>query len=189
MISEKRSEMIGEVANTMFAYSKEDEKRITDGLNEDATGFILKEMPALKAEVYYESVKATLNHINNMVPRLVMQTVKAMQAHDEAEKAFYGKYSALDKAKHDADVRQFSNLFKQANPQIKRDDLLAMVAAAVAGKHGLNLQAAAPAAPTNGTSHPSTSAPPFVPARPGATVVRTPEQPGQYDGLAGDYED
>lgn len=187
MVSEKRSELIDDLAKNQFAFAPEDVKRITESLDTDANAFIVSEMPRLKAEVYYEAVKASLNHINNMVPRMVMQVVKAMKQHDEAETAFYGKFPTLDKTKHGADVVHFSRLLKQANPQITQDDLLATVAAAIMAKHGLVGQATAPVAP-NGASRPP-SPPPFVPARPGTTVVKTPEPESPWAGLGAEHDD
>jgi len=103
----------------------------------------------------------------------------------QAEDAFYGKYKFLDRTKHAVDVGQFSQAFKSTNPALAQDDLLAMVAAAIQGKHGLVMPTAAPGAPP---APQQPAIPSFVPARPGTAVRVTPEAEGPYAGLGRDHD-
>jgi len=136
------------------------------------------------ARVYYEAMQTTLIQIQNLVPRLVQNIVGMQKSHDEAEQGFYGQYPALQSARSKVhnDVLATAAMFRKMNPQIGKDELFAMVSAAVAAKHGLSL--AAPA--MNGGRPPQA---PFVPAQAGAHVKVTPEPESPWAGLGRDYDE
>jgi len=179
-LTEHRAALIDAIASERFKLSPEE----MNALEIDAAGAI----PKLLSRVYYEAVTASLNHIQNFVPQMQANFRKAEQANAEAEKVFYGAFPTLDKAKHHADVMQFAQLFRTVNPNLSRNDFVAMVGAAVMAKHGI-----APGAPLNGKG-PSVipqpaATPPFVPAQAGATVKMTPEEPSPWAGLGHDFEE
>lgn len=180
-MSQHREALIGEIAAKQFAMTKEE----ADALEVDLHGTV----PKLLARVYYDSVTATLAHIQRTVPQIVQQQVNLMRAADEAENAFYGMFPGLDRAKHAADVNQFAQAFR-TNPNITQKDLFSMVGAAVMAKHGLTMTAQAAAQPSNGRSPPArTSTPAFVPARPGASVTTHPIEDNPFAGLGQDLDD
>jgi hypothetical protein len=175
-----RQAMIDSLAQDVFKLSKEE----TDALELDVIGTA----PKLLARVYYESVRATINHIQNFVPRLIEQYMQVNKAREETENAFYGKYTGLNKAKHHEDVVKFATTFRQVNPNVTQDELWSLIAASVAAKHGVQLVGAQAAA--NGGAPPRPPATePFAPARPGVTVRTTPEAANPYEGMGIDFDE
>lgn len=144
-------------------------------------------IPRLMARTYYQATQSALLHIQNFVPGMVVNLVKAMQAQKEAEDAFYGAHKHLDRGKHAKDVQSFNQAFRAANPQISMEDLQAMVAAAVTAKFGLQPNAAAK--PNGGAPPPQPRVPPFVPATAGVQTRVSPEPENAFMGLGRDYDD
>jgi len=150
----------------------------------------VRSLPRFAAKLYYQAQQSSLLAIEQHVPKMVMQIVRDMRAHDEAEAAFYGKHKALDKSKHSKDVAVFAKAFRQQNPNIGMDDLHSLIVGAVMAKYGLQ----APA--TNGAQQPGqqvqpSGAPPFVPVRPGAGGVRVSTTPDDnpFMGLGQAFDD
>jgi len=176
-----RAALLDSLAAQHFQISKEE----ADALITDPASVL----PKLGARVYYQAMQSALLHMEQFVPRMVQQITRDMRAHDEAEAGFYSTHKALDKAKHGKDVRQFAAAFRQTNPQIKQEDLLAMVASAVMAKYGLS------ALPAQGNGHQPPQAqqmPPYVPASPGGggQVSRTQVQDeNPFLGLGQAYDD
>lgn len=178
-LEQHRADVVNALAAQRFALTKEE----ADSLELDA----VQAVPKLLAKVYYEAMQSTLLHINNFVPRMVMQVSEAMRIQQERENAFYGKHKALDRTKHAQDVNTFFSAFRQQNPQARPDDLLAMVAAAVMAKHGL--QPVAPQ-PNGGAGPPlQHAAPPYVPARAGTSVRVVPQEESPFAGLGRDFDE
>lgn len=180
-LAEHREALIDGIAARRFQLTKEE----AEALETNPAAAV----PKLLSRVYYEATQSALLHISNYVPQMVQAQVRALQAQKEAEEAFFGKFKVLDRAKHGQDVTAMALGLRKANPGITRDDLFAMVGAAVMAKHGLAMQpvAAAPngAAPPQPVAQPQ----PFVPARPGVTVKTTQEPESPWAGLAKDWED
>ena len=147
-------------------------------LDTDAVGAI----PGIMARVYYEAMQSTLLQMQALVPKLVQQVIDVQRSHDEAEKGFYDKFPALTRGKVHNDVLSMAAMFRTMNPRITRDELFALVGAAVAAKHGVNL--ATPLA--NGGRPPQA---PFVPAQSGAHVKVIPEVENAWAGLGKDFDD
>ncbi len=177
-LGQHRDAIIGELASSRFALSKAEE----DALELDAVAAI----PTVMARVYYESVTAALNHIQTKVPLLIDHFLKVQKAQTDAEGAFFGKFPALDRGKHMGDVAMFANLFRQANPQATPDELFSAVGAAVMAKNGLT--AAPPVPGVNGVVAASPQPAPFVPARAGASLRVTPDDPNPFAGLGQDFD-
>lgn len=181
-LAQHRDAIVNELAQSRFALNKEDEKAFTDALDVDATKALVDYVPKFGARVYYEAVTAALNHINQFVPNMIANTMKAMEQHQAVEKQFFTQFPQVQKDKHWNDVVTFANLFKQQNPRMSQADLLAMVGAAVVAKNKLNGAAAQPS-----QRRPST--PPFVPATAGAGVRVSREPDSPWAGLGEDHED
>lgn len=179
-----RDALIAQIATDMFAMTKEE----AEAIETDFTG----NLPKLGARVFYQSMKATHNIINTLVPQLIERHLGAIKAREETENAFYGQFTGLEKAKHHADVVQFAKTFRQVNPAVTRDELWSMVAASVAAKHGLtSAQAAQAVASAANGGKPSARPPatePFAPARPGVTVKTTPEPENAWGGMGRNFD-
>ncbi len=182
-LTQHREALIDGLAKERFSLTPEE----TSALETDA----VQAIPRLLARVYYESVRATLNHLQSHVPPMVGNFLKMKEAQTEAETAFYGRFPALNKKAHGMDVNQFAHAFRQQNPSVSADDLMSMIGAAVMAKHQIPMVAPA-AQGTSGTlvnGIPKPASPPFVPARSGATVTMTPEAASPFAGLGQDFED
>ncbi len=173
-LAKNRNDIINALAAERFALSKEEEDAIE--LSPAAA------IPKIMSRVYFEATTAMLNHIQNFVPVMIQQFNALKAQHDEAETAFYGKFSQIDRNKHNADVVSFAKAFRQANPELPREDLFALIGAAVMAKHGLVNGAAAPTV-SNGRAPAPLQQQPFVPAPPGASVRITPEGENEWAGL------
>jgi hypothetical protein len=185
-LSQHRDAVLSALAEQKFALSPKEAADLTQGLDADATGTILKWAPQLASRIYYEAVTATLQHINQFVPRMVDQQVANARKQEEAEKAFFSAFPAIDRTKHGNDVMMFATLARQQNPQISDEELRKFVGAAVMAKHGLTAitpPAAAMAARPNGVQQP-----PFVPARPGMSTTVVKDDANPWLGLGGDYD-
>lgn len=183
-IEENRGEILNELAASRFALSEEEKKQLTEGLDTDSTATLLEYAPKLASRVYYEAVSATLNHINQLVPAMIVNTMKLVEDSKAAEAAFLGQFPAIDREKHWGDVTTFANVFRQQNPNIKQEDLFASIGAAVMAKYGLK-----PPAPNGANGGAKPTPPPFTPAQAGVSVTRTAEPETPYAGLGGDYDE
>lgn len=150
-----------------------------------------KAVPQLLARTYYQAMNAALAHINNFVPQMVARHIEGTRVQTERENAFYGKFPALDKAKHGQDVLSFARIFRQQNPDMSLEDLFSMTGAAVMAKYGLHAAAVAPSAAPNGGRPPQPAAqtPPFAPAAAGAVVRTTPIEENPFAGLGKDWDE
>lgn len=179
-LSEHRDALIAGIAERRFQLSKEEAETLETN---PAVA-----VPRLLSRVYYEATQSALLHIANYVPQMVQSQMRAMQQQKEAEEAFFSRFKALDRTKHAPDIMAMALGLRRANPNISRDDLFAMVGAAVMAKHGIANQPVA-AAPNGAAPQPMAQPAPFVPARPGVSVRTTPEPENPWMGLAKDWED
>lgn len=179
-LSEHREAIIDGLAAERFRLSEQEINTVTA----DPAAAV----PRLLARAYFESTQASLLHMQNFVPKLVVSLMRDLKEYDDVENRFYSSHKPLEKAKHDPDVRQFARAFRAANPRITEAELFPMVAYAVMAKHGLmNQPQAQQPAQQNGRA-PAT--PSFVPARPGvggARVTVTEDNP--FMGLGRNFDD
>lgn len=175
--------LIPVIAQQRFQLTKEE----ADALDLNAS----EAVPKLLARVYMESTGAALQHIHNLVPRMIAQQVRAMKVTEENETAFYKQFPAIDRVKHQADVMQFGKAFR-SQPGITQADLFAMIGAAVMAKHGLSMPAAGGG---NGVAAPAPAQPaivnsaPFVPATGGAHTRTEIVDESPFAGLGREYDD
>jgi hypothetical protein len=181
-LAEHRDALISGIAERRFQLSKEE----AEGLETNPAVAV----PRLLSRVYYEATQSALLHISNYVPQMVQAQIRAMKQQDEAADAFFSRFTSLDRQKHAGDVTAMALGLRRANPGINREDLFAMVGAAVMAKHGLQMQPVAAVAPNSAAApQPQAQPAPFVPARPGVSVRTTPEPENPWTGLAKDWED
>jgi hypothetical protein len=183
-LDQHRDAILDQLATTRFAVTQEE----ADALFAEPT----KMLPKAMARVYYQAQQSALLAMEQHVPRMVMQLLDQVKSHDELENAFYGQHKALNKQKHHADVVSFAKVLRQTNPQMSQNDLLAMTAAAVMAKHGLQVPVANGGNGAVQHQQPGVQQPPpFVPARPGVGGVRvsTSADPNPYAGLGQEWDD
>ena len=128
-------------------------------------------------------MKATLNHVNNMVPTMIDQRDNLRVQQSSAENAFYNQFPSIDSGKLGVEVEMFANAFRTANPQVSQEDLFAMTGAAIMAKHGLTAVAPQNGVDPNPPPAPKPTTKPFVPARQGASVQVEPEAENPFAGL------
>lgn len=174
-MAQHESELIASLAADRFKLTKEE----ADALEVNA----VEAIPRIMARTYMAATQSALLHIQKHVPRMIQNVVRMLDEQKKAEDSFYGRFKAIDRAKHAADVLNFSRAFRAANPQITQEDLFSMVGSAVMAKHGLVNQPAAPAAPQQ------PQVPAFVPARSGASVQMVPEPENPFAGLGRDHDE
>lgn len=174
-----RAEVLAHLAQTKFALSEED---IRD-LDTDVTTAV----PKLLSRVFLEGQMAMQRFLAQAVPGMLKQYNTVTSANDAAENKFFDMHKALDKnnPQHRAAAVRIASIYRQANPNIPLDQLIAevgpMVMAAVRVS-GQPAASAAPAAlPRGGT--------PFRPAvNGGGGVSPTSEPPNEWSGLGRDYD-
>lgn len=173
-----REALVAHIAQEVFAISKEE----AEALETDIVG----NLPKMQARVFYQTMRAVHNLMASMVPEAIEKHSSVTRARDETEKAFYGKFTGLDKGKHHSDVVQFAKTFRAVNPAVTQDELWGLVASAVGAKYGL-----AAIAQGNGAAPPQRQPQqqPFVPARAGATVKVTPEPESAWGALGRNFDE
>lgn len=183
-LAQNQQALIPVVAEQRFKLSKEE----ADALDLDASAAV----PKLLARVYMEAVGASLQHMHNLVPRMIQQQVRTIKATEENETAFYKQFPTIDKAKHHSDVVNFGRAFR-ATPGISQADLFAMIGAAVMAKHQLPAGAApvVNGVPALAPPQPAIVTPsaPFVPATGGAhTRIETVDE-NPFAGLGASFDE
>lgn len=171
----RRVEVIDALASERFALSKEEEQ----ALEMDA----VEAIPRLLANVYLEAVKATINHVNTMVPHMIDQRIHQKAAQQSTEGAFFKQFPAIDSKKFGNEVRTFADAFTASNPAISQEDLFALVGAAVMSRNNLVATAAPNGVDPISPAVPKPSKQPFVPAGQGAAVQVEPEPENPFAGL------
>ena len=180
-LNEHRGAIISDMAAKHFALTPEEATELDTNPN--------TAIPKLMARTYYDAMQASLMNIQKFVPVLVKQLMDSERIHTEAEKAFYGKFKGLDRSKHHDDVLAFAQMLRGTNPQITQENLIAMVGAAVAAKHGIVNPAVAAAAAAGNGAQPIAQPAPFAPAKPGAKVTMAPEGHNPWMGMGQDYDE
>lgn len=158
-------------------------KEETDAFELDAVG----QIPKLMARVQVASMKATVNLIKNLVPKLIDSQVEKTSGVKEKSKAalseFYSTNSDLNEKDHAALVNKWAGAFRAQNPTASRQEAIKFVGQAIRTELGL-----APLVP--GTPAKAGRPQPFSPARPGARqpVAQTVEE-NPFGGLGIDLEE
>lgn len=158
-------------------------KEETDAFELDAVG----QIPKLMARVQVASMKATVNLIKNLVPKLIDSQVEKTSGVKEKSKAalneFYSTNSDLNEKDHAALVNKWAGAFRAQNPTASRQEAIKFVGQAI--RTELGLAPLVPGAPEK-AGRPQA----FSPARPGARqpVAQTVEE-NPFGGLGIDLEE
>jgi hypothetical protein len=148
----------------------------------------VRAVPKVLAKTFMHSVSTSLRYMQQIVPQMIARELAKAKASTDVEKAFFGKFSQLDAAKHGKDIVAFAQMFRQQNPQMTQDELFTRVGAATMAMHGIVPGVPPAASPGVVSVTPiAPSAPavaPFVPAQ-GGTVVAANPVAGQPSGFAG----
>lgn len=157
-------------------------KEEIDAFELDAVG----QIPKLMARVQVASMKATVNLIKNLVPKLIDSQVEKTSGVKEKSKAalneFYTTNSDLNEKDHAALVNKWAGAFRAQNPTASRQEAIKFVGQAI--RTELGLAPLVPGAPAKARPQP------FSPARPGARqpVAQTVEE-NLFSGLGIDLEE
>jgi len=139
-----RAEVIAHLAGTKFALSEDEVK----ALDADPASAV----PQLLSRVFLESQVSMQKFLAQAVPGMIKQYNTVTTANEGAEKKFFDSHKALDikNPQHRATAVRIATLYRQANPGIPLDQLIAEVGPMVMASLRLN----ASATPTNGGKQP-----------------------------------
>ncbi len=123
-----RDAVIAHLASTKFALSQED---IT-ALETD----VVAAVPQIMSRVFFETQVAMQKFLAQAVPGMVEKHQTVTKANTDAETKFFTTHKALgidqNNPQHKAVVTRIASLYRQANPDIKLDQLIAEVGPMVA---------------------------------------------------------
>lgn len=177
-----RDSVIAHLAQDRFALSPEDIQE----LEENAAAFV----PKMMARVAYEAQVSMMKFLAQSVPGMVKQYNTVQKANTEAEDKFFSAHEKLGLKKSDPKHREvafrMASLYRQANPQMPLEQLIAEVGPIVAAA----VQAQAPAAPAAPSAPPSFRPAPFTPAvNGGGGMSPTPAPTSPWEGMGANYDD
>lgn len=175
-LAQNRDQLINHLANDRFKVQLTEAENTA--LQTDAIAALPQILSRLGAQLYYDMVTTSLNHIQNFVPRLVNQGMIQSAEHTNAEQGFWATYPQLDRNDPNVvrTVSQFANFYRQSNPQATQAEAIQQVGKAAAAFLGIALR---PAPAANGQA-PRRGSPPFAPAgAAGRVVASNPVGAGQ----------
>lgn len=138
-------------------------------------------IPKMLAKVHVNSVSATLHHVAQQLPRMILGIMDARQRNVENENKFYSNWPQLDRTKHGPVVAQIAQVYRQMNPNATPEDFVRQVGAQAVVALGLLQPSGVPAAPTAPAARQA-----FVPAAISAPASRAPAQPQNIFEQLGD---
>jgi hypothetical protein len=171
---------IAHLAQTKFALSEDDIK----ALDTDAASAV----PRLLARVFVESQVSMQKFLAQAVPGMMKKYNTVTSANDSAEKKFFDAHKALNMndPKHRETTVRIASLYRQANPGIPLDQLIAEVGPMVMASLKINgtltpVAQGAPVGPRGGAA--------FRPAvNGGGGLSPTAEPPNEWAGLGRNYD-
>lgn len=183
-IEQNRDAVIAHLAETKFALSEADIQE----LDTDVT----KAVPKLLARAFMESQIAMQRFLAQSVPGMIEKFQTVTKANGDAESKFFDAHKALgldpNNAQHRATASRFATIYRQANPGIKLDQLIAEVGPMVAASLRVQPGAPAPQIPGAPAAGPRGGTP-FRPAvNGGGGAPPVPEPANQWAGLGQDFE-
>ena len=142
-LEQHRDTSIAHLAQTRFALSQEDIAELED----NAAAFV----PKMMARVHHEAQVSMMKFLAQAVPGMVKQFNTVSTANNEAEDQFFGAHKALglDKAnkEHRAAAFRIAKIYRQANPDMPMEQLIADVGPMVAMSLKLPMVPQVPGAP------------------------------------------
>ena len=179
-IEANRDMAIAHLAQSKFALSEQDIK----DLDTDVTAAV----PRLLARVFVESQVSMQKFLAQAVPGMMKKYNTVNSANESAEKKFFDTHKALDinDPKHRETTVRIASLYRQANPGIPLEQLIAevgpMVMASLRVNAPVQQQAVAAPVPRGGT--------PFRPAVNGGGGLSPSTEPAnEWAGLGRNYDE
>lgn len=177
-----QEEIVNNLAAKEFALTDKD----LEALEKDAPGHI----PHLLARAHLKSQVNLWRQLAQVVPRMVQKQIGVMRKSMEAENAFYSAWPQLDRQKHGPIIQQYATLFRQANPQATRQQMIEALGPIV--MHAAKVTPGPMATAPNGQGGAPvlrTPAQPFQPARPGVPAMPQPQEANEWAGLGQQFDE
>jgi hypothetical protein len=177
-----RDAVLAHLAQTKFALTEADVQELeTD---------VVSAVPKIMSRIFFESQVSMQKFLAQAVPGMVRQYNTVNRANEDAEQMFFSAHKALDvnNPTHRATAVRIASIYRQANPDIPLQQLIAEVGPMVTAALKLNGHAptpgrsvaAAPQMPRGGT--------PFRPAVGGSGGAPTPEPVNEWAGLGQTFD-
>lgn len=172
-----RDVVLAHLAETKFALTDQDIQELeTD---------VVSAVPRIMSRVFFESQVSMQKFLAQAVPGMVKQFQTVTKANDDAERMFFSAHKGLDvnNPSHRAAAVRIASVYRQANPNIPLQQLIAEVGPMVSAALKLNGGMRPPAAqtPRGGT--------PFRPAVGGSGASPNTEPVNEWAGLGRNYDD
>jgi hypothetical protein len=172
-----RDAVLAHLAQTKFALTDQDIQELeTD---------VVAAVPKIMSRAFFESQVSMQKFLAQAVPGMVKQFQAVTRANDDAEKMFFDAHKVLDikNPSHRAAAVRIATTYRQANPNIPLQQLIAEVGPMVAATLRLNgaTRPAAATQPRGGT--------PFRPAVGGSGAPPIAETVNEWAGLGKNYDD
>lgn len=186
-LAQNREALLADLSANRFRVQLTREE--TTALETDAIGAIPQILSRLGAQLYYDMVTTSLSQIQNLVPQMVENVVRANTQFATTEDKFFTSFPAIDRhnVEHSRVVNQFANFYRQSNPRATADEAIQATGRAVMAFLGLQ----APPAGQRGAPA-RNGARPFTPAAGGvrATVAPGGAQPDSnpFAGMGMDFD-
>jgi hypothetical protein len=172
-----RDAVLAHLAQSKFALTEQEVQELeTDAVSA---------MPKVMARVFFESQVSMQKFLAQAVPGMVQQFQHVAKANQDAEQMFFSANKALDinNPSHRAAAIRIATVYRQANPQIPMQQLIAEVGSMVTAALKLNGHAK-PAVVAN----PPRGGTPFRPAVGGSGAAPNPEPASEWSGLGQQYD-
>lgn len=181
-----RNDVIAHLSTTKFALSEDDIRELeTD---------VVAAVPKMMARAFFESQVAMQKFLAQAVPGMINNYQTVTKANSDAEDKFFTSHKALgldkNNPQHRSTAARIASIYRQANPTIPFDQLVAETGPMVAAALRLNGQVPAVAPPTTqlppGTPRGGVAFRPAVNGGGGALPVAEPENP--WSGLGQQFD-
>jgi hypothetical protein len=135
------------------------------------------EVPRLLAKAVVFMQTQNLTQLGRIIPQMLQRHSEVTTRHSKNVDSFYAAWPSIDRAKHDTQVRQIAQTFRQLNPDVPTDKMIETIGPFILMQLGLPLVPMAKpgprvAAPAAQPARPNGSQPAhFQPAAPGAVTV------------------
>jgi hypothetical protein len=175
-----RDEVIAHLATAKFALSEADVR----DLDTDVTTAV----PKLLARVFLESQVSMQKFLAQAVPGMIKKYNTVSSANDSAEKRFFEAHPSLNATdpQHRSTAVRIATLYRQANPGIPLDQLIAEVGPMVMASLRINGSAAPSAAAPQGRTPKPQAFRPAVNGGGGAPIASEPAN--EWAGLGQQYD-
>jgi hypothetical protein len=133
------------------------------------------EVPRLLAKAVVYMQAQVLTQMGRIIPQMLQRHNEVTSRHTTNVDSFYSAWPSIDRTKHDAQVRQIAQTFRQLNPDIPTAQMIETIGPYVLMQLGLPLVPMAKAGPgpaRTAAAKPNGTQPThFQPAAPGAVTV------------------